>query len=109
MGMKMNACAIYEEWVIWRIKYVRVENRLEEEVLEQKKEEEEALDANTDYKDIRSVLRKFITGEAFSNIYRYKYKNSLFIFFFLFVSESYTLQTRQTTLSALGYSPENNS
>lgn len=37
MGMKMNACAIYEEWVIWRIKYVRVENRLEEEALEQKK------------------------------------------------------------------------
>lgn len=37
MGMKMNACAIYEEWVIWRIKYVRDENRLEEEALEQKK------------------------------------------------------------------------
>lgn len=85
---------------------MRNENRLEEEALEQKKEEE-ALDANTDHKDVRSVLRKFITGEAFSNIYRYKYKKSLF--FFLFISESYTLQTRQTTLSALGYSPENNS
>lgn len=43
MVMKMNTCAIYEEWVIWRIKYVRDENKLEEE----------ALDANMDYRDIR--------------------------------------------------------
>lgn len=40
------------------------------------------MDANTDYKDVRSVLRKFIIGEAFSNIYIDINTKNVFLFFF---------------------------